>query len=66
MRELVGGSNVQQMMRRALSGNRARSRRIGQCLGPRGDVCMVSLGVHLELLAKVCVEGSKAVLTAKC
>jgi hypothetical protein len=52
-------------MRCALRWNSTRSRRIGQCFRPCCNVGMVAFGVCLELLAEVCIEGSKAILTAE-
>jgi hypothetical protein len=64
LRELVGGPDVEEIVRVALLRNEARSRRIGQGLRPCCDVRVVALGVDLELLSEVGVERRKPILTA--
>jgi hypothetical protein len=64
LRELVGGPDVEEIVGIALFRNEARSRCIGQGLRPCCDVCVVALGVDLELLSEVRVKRRKPILTA--
>jgi hypothetical protein len=63
-RELVGGSDVEEIVGVALLRNKARSRCIGKGFRPCCDVGVVAFGVYLELLSEVRVERRKSMVTA--
>jgi hypothetical protein len=52
-RKLVGGSNVQEIVRGALHRDNACSCRIGERFGPCCNVGMIPFGIYIELLPKV-------------
>jgi hypothetical protein len=56
--QVVGRSDVQQVVCGALRGYDAGPRSIGKCLGPSCDVCVVPLRVDLELVSEVRIQRS--------